>query len=197
MLNLNAFYLGNTCSFLWAHKVQYCLGVFCHVESFSISHYSFIAHLSSAPCNSPQTSQITSADKKHYVSSSPNRSALVLSHSLWQNLNCSFTVCGDLDINKEVFHSDMKCIQYAQPSLHRSYRPVSRRGADNSGGPSSALFRRSGNQKYYSMQTSTQPIGKHTHKQNPNSTVLHSFSGKQCTTDCGLERQFRSSCKLC
>lgn len=51
-------------------------GIFCRVETFSMSHYSFIARLSSAPCNSPQSSQITWADKKHFVSSSPNLSLL-------------------------------------------------------------------------------------------------------------------------
>lgn len=57
-----------------------CLRIFCHVETFSVSHYSFIAHLSGAPCNSPQSSQITKPDKKHFVSSSPNLCLLAPEH---------------------------------------------------------------------------------------------------------------------
>lgn len=81
MLNLNAFYVGIRLRpglFTGLTKSSTFLSVFSHVESFSISHYSFIAHLSSAPCNSPQTSQITSPDKKHFVSNSPNLFLLVL-----------------------------------------------------------------------------------------------------------------------
>lgn len=58
-----------------------CLGIFCHGETLSVSHYSFIAHLGSAPCNQPQTSQITSPDKKQFVGTSPNLSVRLQSHS--------------------------------------------------------------------------------------------------------------------
>lgn len=50
---------------LWSLAAGRCC--FRHAQSFSISHYSFIVHLSTPACNSSGGSQITWADKKHFV----------------------------------------------------------------------------------------------------------------------------------
>lgn len=57
-----------------------------------MSHYSFIAHLSTAPCNSAQSSQITEPDKKHFVSSSANLCLRERVHSnqLWTERKQTF-----------------------------------------------------------------------------------------------------------
>ena len=51
------------------------------VEKFSISHYSFIARLRGAPCNSPLCSQITCPDKTHICRAVHHLGALLASES--------------------------------------------------------------------------------------------------------------------